>query len=139
MLEAVPRAPAHDPHVLHCRMAVDDEVAVRSLLVLANASFHKRRVLQGREAKAKILANVSQSFLADYPLAVSGIENRTARVVGDLEPAPAAARNSVTKASPVIGPHRQMRVGKTIIPGRRTKEKDILPGRLHEVTDGLRE
>ena len=40
------------------RMAVDDEVTVGSLLVLADPSFEKRRVFQGREAEADIFSNV---------------------------------------------------------------------------------
>src|ERR1019366_720278 len=137
VLEPVPRAAAHEPHIFHRRMPVDDEVTVRSLLVLANASLHQRRVLQGREAKANIFTNVSYSFLTDHALTVCGIESLPTRVVRNLEPTPAAARNAVTKASPVIGPYRQMPLAEAIIPRRRAEEENILLGSLHKIAHGL--
>ena len=49
-------------------MAVDDEVTVRRLLVLADASLDQRDVFQGREAEGDVFANVFQRFLADGAL-----------------------------------------------------------------------
>src|ERR1700693_1051464 len=103
-------------------MPINDEVAVWSLLVLANASFHQRCALQGREAKAEILANVLQNFLADHALTHRGIEDPSARIIRNLEPTPVTPRNSVTKAPPMIGPHWQTPVAKTIVPSRRDED-----------------
>src|SRR5207249_11905460 len=39
MFEAVARSPANQPHIFHLRMAVDKEIAVGSVLVLAHPGF----------------------------------------------------------------------------------------------------
>src|ERR1051326_645651 len=56
VLEAVSRSPADDPGIGSSRMAVDDEVLVGGLLVLAHARFDERRVLQSREPVAEVIA-----------------------------------------------------------------------------------
>ena len=112
-------------------MPVDDEVAVRRLLVLADASFYQRRVSKGREAEGDVFANLLQCLLTDHALAIGRIEGRPARIVGDLESAAIAAGNAVAKASPVIGPYRQMLIRETIIAGRRAEEENILLSRLY--------
>src|ERR1700690_4149947 len=118
-------------------MAVNNEVAVGRLLVLANAGFDQWRVFQGGEAEGNVFANIPESLRVHHALAVRRIESRSARVVRGLESAPVAARDSVTKASAVIAPDGQMRVAEPVIPRRRTKEKNVLLGGLHKVTDGL--
>src|SRR5260221_11576088 len=139
MLKSMPRPSAEQPNVRRRRMPVHDEMSIRSLFVLADTRLHQGCVLQGREAKANIFANVFEGFLMNHTLAVGRVESRTASVVRDLKPAPPAPRNAIAKASAMIAPYRQILFRKAIISGRRAKEEDILLGRLHEVSNRQRE
>ena len=53
------------PHVLKIRMPVDQKIARRSVLVLADARFGERRIAQSREAFGEISIGVGQPFRAD--------------------------------------------------------------------------
>src|SRR5215469_1797194 len=120
-------------------MAIDDEVAVRRLLVLADAGLEQRSVTQGRKAEARIFANVFQRLRADHALAMGGIEVWATRVVGNLESAAAAARDPIAKPSAMIRPHWHVHVAEARIAGGRPEKEDILLGRPHQRTYGLRE
>ena len=120
-------------------MAIDDEVTVRRLLVLTDARLDQRSVAQGRKAEARIFANVFQRLGADHALALGGIEVWAARVVGNLESAAAAARDPIAKPSAMIGPHWHVRVVEARIAGGWPEKEDILLGRSHQGTYGLRE
>ena len=48
VFKAMPRASAGDPDILELRMAVDQEIAVPGIFVLANARFQHGRVRQLR-------------------------------------------------------------------------------------------
>src|SRR5258708_2713549 len=135
MLESMPRPAAYQPDVLHPRMAVNDEVAVGSLLVLAHAGFDERSIFQGGEAKGEILANCAQCSCGDYSFTGSGIERGAASVIRNLEAAAAAPRNAVDETATVIGPDRKMSVAETIVAGRRAEEKHVLLGRTHQTAD----
>src|SRR5580704_4153883 len=116
-------------------MTVDDEVAVGSLLVLADASFKQWRLFQGREAEADVLANVFERVGADDALAVGGIEGGAAGVVGDLEAAPSAAGNAVTKTPVMVTPDGQMAVAETVVSGGGSEEKNVLLGGANQIAD----
>ena len=122
-------------------MAVDDEVTVGSLLVLADASLHQGRVFQGREAEGDVFANVFESFLADDALAGCGVEGGAASVVGNFESAAGTAcegaGNSVAKTAAMVSPDGQMRVVEAIVASGRAEEKNILLGGLHQIANGL--
>src|SRR5579864_3125839 len=113
------------------RMAIDNEMAIGRLLVLADASLDQRRVLQGREAKSNILANVAQNLGRHYPFPRSRIELGATRIIGDLEPAPSAARNPVKKLSAMVAPHRHMTFAEAIVSSRGAKKENLLLGSLH--------
>src|ERR1700722_5417635 len=119
-------------------MPVHDEMPIRSLFILTRASLDQRRVFQGREAEADIFASVFECFLIDHALTGRGIERLSARVVGDLEPAPPASRNPVAKAATVIAPYRQMSVVEAVISRWRSKKENILLGGLHKVPNRMR-
>ena len=48
VFEAMTRSPAREPHVLEFRMTIDQEIAIRSVFVLAHARIDQRRVMQIR-------------------------------------------------------------------------------------------
>ena len=57
VLEAVSGAAAYQPDILKIRVAVDQEVAVGGVLVLAEARFDDGGILQGWKALGKELAD----------------------------------------------------------------------------------
>src|SRR5580698_10124445 len=85
MFEAVARATANDPDIFVSRMAIDDEVAVRSLFILADAGFEQRSIFEGGEAEGNIFADAFQRFLTHDTFAVRRVEVRSAGVVGDFK------------------------------------------------------
>src|SRR4029077_4572260 len=120
-------------------MAVDDEVTIRSLLVLADSSLDERRFFKGRKAEANIFAHVFQSLWIDDPFSICRIELRSSCVVSDLEAAAIAAWNAVIEVIAVIAPDGHLRVVKAHIPCGSTKEEDLLLGGKDEIAYRLRE
>src|SRR5882724_1487519 len=57
MLKPVSRPSARKPHVFHSRMPVNQKISARSVLILADASFHDRGILQGRESQRHVRSN----------------------------------------------------------------------------------
>src|SRR5437660_2208240 len=109
-------------------MTINDEVAVGSLLVLADSSLDQRSSLQRRKAEVEIFANSVQCFRADDPLAGSGVERRAAGVDSYFEAAPVVSRNAVDESSVVISPDRQLPVAEARIAGGCAEEEYILLG-----------
>src|SRR3954466_15041787 len=54
VLEAVPRATADSPNVVDLGVAIDEEVAIRRVLILADARFEQRGTLHLRESAGQI-------------------------------------------------------------------------------------
>jgi len=133
MLEPMPRSPSDEPHVRILRMPIHNEISIRSLLVLAHAALNQRRILQVREAKCNVLANILQCFLTDHPISAGWIELRTPRIIRNLEPPPVAPRNAVAKFSAMIGPDWKVFLGESHISGGRTEEKHVLLGRENPI------
>src|ERR1700751_2165947 len=98
-------------------MAIDDEVAIRRLLILANASFHQRRVLERGKAQAQVLARSLQAAVVDAPFAIGGIECCSTRVVGNLETAALIARDSIHERLAMVRPYGQLIFVVAPIPG----------------------
>ena len=89
-------------------MAIDDEVTVGRLLVLADAGLNEWSVLQGRKAEGDIFADVLQRYGVNNSFAVCRIEIRSARVIGDFESAAVTARDAIVKVIAMIAPDGQM-------------------------------
>src|SRR6185503_16868723 len=62
VLEAVARTAAHNPDVVVVRMAVDQQIPVGSILVLADAGADHRRALHRRKAALDPGARTSNGF-----------------------------------------------------------------------------
>src|SRR6202451_2531730 len=137
MLKSMPRPSAQQPDILHARVAVNDEVSVGGLLVLADAGFDQRRVFQRGEAEGDVFAGGAQCFFADNSFARSWIEGGAAGVVGDFEAAMVVAGDAVEEAVAMVGPDGQFGVGKAGVSGGRAEEEDVLPGGANQIADGL--
>src|SRR5207247_6082554 len=91
VLEPVARAAAHEPDVVRAGMTIDDEVLVRTLLVLAHARLEQRSAGEPRKAVAQVVARRAQPHRTRLPLPCGGIERRAAHVVRHLEAPPPVA------------------------------------------------
>ena len=120
-------------------MTIQDEVAVRSLLVLADTGLDQRGIFHRWKSDGNVFADAPQSCLTDNSLSLRGIELAASGVIGDLETAAAAARDAVEKAVAVIAPHRKLRIGKAKISGGSAEEENILLGCADYVAKSFRE
>src|SRR5919107_5073847 len=87
VLEAVPRTAADEPDVIDGGVAVNQEVAAGSVLVLADARFDDRGIKQSRHATGKMLPRGGQPLRRNYALAGVGVERGAVGVDRDLEAA----------------------------------------------------
>src|ERR1041385_6308241 len=126
MLESMPRSTANDPNVLDRRMPIDQKIAVRRVLVLANAALHHRRIGQARHALSQILARGLQSTNGKHPLTTIGIELLSMRIDRELEPTPVEIRHCIDQVVE-IDPRRHHAAIETVISRRHTKKDYFLP------------
>src|SRR5712672_1151399 len=112
-------------------MPVNDEIMIRSILVLAHTRFEQRGILHSREAKGKVFARRLESLGTGHPLTCVGIKFRAANVVGNLESTPLSlrnktSRNAVHESVAVVGPHRKLVLQKPVVARGCREEKYLL-------------
>ena len=95
MLEAVAGAAAYQPDVVKFRVAINQEITVGGVFVLADARFDDGRIFQGGEAARDEFLRGSESFGAGYAGLCVGINARAVAIVGDFEAAGFDVRHSV--------------------------------------------
>src|SRR5262249_31533592 len=98
MFETVPGPAAHQPDVRPIGMAVDQKIAARRVLVLADPRFGERCVAQIGKPFGKESAGFFDAGVADAPVACVGIERCAVPVESQLESAPLQVGNSVGPA-----------------------------------------
>src|SRR3989449_2485178 len=135
VLEAVPRSTTHQPRVCRLRVPIDDEMLVGGFLVLADARLEQRRALESGESVRDIIAGNLQRRRSGRALTVRRIEQRAARVVGDLEAAPLVAGDAVHEARAMIRPDGQRLLGEAPVAGGRSEKEDLLARGAHTVAD----
>ena len=97
MLEPVSRAATHKPDVFHSRMLVNQEISVRSVLVLADSSFHDRGILQGWEPPLHIGAGSFPRHRHDDPRLRVRIDKLSMPVIRYFQSSAFNIRHSVEK------------------------------------------
>src|SRR5579859_7560187 len=110
MLEPVARPSAGDPYILMLGMAVNQEVAVPRVLILANASLDDWRILQRRNVLLQISAQPLNRRLRHHSRSAVRIESFSVAVERDLESAAFDFRQGIRKVN--VGsmqPHRHLR------------------------------
>src|SRR5687767_11891510 len=88
MLEAMSRPAAYQHYIGHCRMPVDQEVAVRAIFILADFGADHRRSFQEREtavAEGDYLVERGAGWLARLGV---GVDRYAMHVMGELDAAP---------------------------------------------------
>src|SRR5437870_717054 len=108
-------AAARNPDVGHGRVSIDDEVPVRTVLVLANFGTENGGVTQGGESAAHERADRALEVGGRMPVAVGRVELRPSRVVGDLEAAVQIAGDAVNEAVAGLHPHGQARLDEPFV------------------------
>src|ERR1700683_1607252 len=120
-------------------MAIDYEVGVGGLFVLADSSFDQRSIFHCGKAEGQIFADSFERSWAYDSLAACGIERGAASVGGYFGSAPIAAGDAVEKTVAVITPHWKMIVGEAGISSGRAEEKNVLLGGTDDVAQSFGE
>src|SRR3989454_3013268 len=139
VLEPVARAAAHEPDGVGAGMTIDDEVLVRTLLVLANPRLEQRGAGEPGKAVPEVLARRAQPLRRRLSLPRGGIERRTARVVRHLKAPPPVAGDPVHEARAVVRPDGQGLLGEPRVARRRPEEEDLLARGAHQIADHVGE
>src|SRR5947209_19430042 len=87
MFEAVTRAAADKPDVRKHRMTINQEIAVRSVLILADARLKERRGAHVRQSPREMRAHDGESFRCDVALARVWIKHGPVQINCELETA----------------------------------------------------
>src|SRR5262245_66194857 len=111
-------AAARNPDIGHRGMAIDDEVAVRSVFVLTDLGSEHRCVRQGWKPAAHERAKRALTLVRWQAAAAGRIELRPSGVISDFEPAVEVARNAVHESIGHVDPHRKVRVEESLVAGR---------------------
>src|SRR5262245_4090151 len=115
-------------------MAIDQKIAVRGVLVLADARLDERRVFQMRKAAGEVLTHWRQPLGRHLPLAGLRIECRTVTVERDLEPAGLQIRDAVDLTAEV-DPDGQQRRRESPVARRSAKKEYFLARRMNAVSE----
>src|SRR5947209_20318716 len=67
VLETVPGAAANNPDILQLGMPVNQEIAIGSVLVLADPGFHDWSIPQSRDMFAEVTMDLRNRLLRDHP------------------------------------------------------------------------
>src|SRR5713101_3145095 len=138
VLEPMPGASACKPHIFHFRMPVDQKIPVRGILILANARFNNRRILQCWEPPRHILLRHLRHRGRNDPRLRVRINALAMLVKRNLQSAPLDVRHSINQVF-LKQPSRQRRTCKSHIACRNTEEKYFLPRRENPCAENVRE
>ena len=94
MLEAMARSAADQHDIGHGRMAVDQEIAVRAIFILADLGAGQRRALEQREAAVAEGDDIVERGLGRLARLGVGIDSDAMLVMGEFDPARLRGRGS---------------------------------------------
>src|SRR5689334_8212735 len=85
MFKSMPRAAAHEPHILKSRMSIDQKIAVRRVLILAYTCLSNRRICESRHTPREVLTHRIQARGRHHPFTCIRIEFWSMCVNRELE------------------------------------------------------
>src|SRR6266542_218255 len=85
VFEAVAGSPSDQQDILHLRVMVDEEVSIRSILILAHAALDQRSISESRESLGKNRSDLFDRFARNNAGAGIRIEGGTVPVRCDSE------------------------------------------------------
>src|ERR671939_386086 len=127
------RTSTDEPHVRCLRVAVDDEVLVGCVFVLADSRFEKRGVCELGHTDAQLFAHDLNERGGRRAVAVGRVERLSPGVVANLNAAPLVARYPVDGSLAESYPDRKVPLVDTLTPRRRPEEVNLLSGRADQV------
>ena len=128
MLEAVARSAADEHDVRVRRVAVDEEIAVRAILILADAALGQRGIAQQREAAVAEGDDVGQCGIGRAARLGVGVDQGPMRIARELDPAALEVGKAVIQIAAVeVGPAGHRGAGETRVAGGRGEEEHLLP------------
>ena len=129
MLEAMAGAAADQHHIGHFRMAIDQEVAVRAVFILADLRPGQRCALEERKATVAEGDDLIQRGASGFARLGVGIDLHPVLVMGELDPAAFEIGEAVIHVAFVeIGPAGHGFGEKAAIALGRREVEDFLPG-----------
>src|ERR1022692_4833378 len=127
MLEAMPGASTHQPNVGEVRVAVDQEIAVGRVLVLADARLHQGRMPQSGQALAEEIARGGERIGGWDAVGGGRVDGRAVLVEGDFDAAVFQIGKTVGPARIAeVDPHRHGWRSEARVAGRCPKEERLL-------------
>src|SRR5262245_38510896 len=134
VFESVAGAASYQPDVVEIGMAVDKEIAVRRVFVLANPRLDERRVRQPRKAPGQKRARQLKRIFSQ--VALGGV--RVNRLAVTIEPEFEAAIFQVGHAvsfGAEIDPGRRQRRGEARVARRDTEKIHLLASRANSISE----
>ena len=117
-------------------MTIDQEIAIRSVFVLAHARVDQRRVTQSRQSGCQSLPYFGQTCFRHDPIAFVRIEWRAVTINGDLDSTPVHIRQAVDLFLE-IDPRRHQRRSESFIAWGGAKVEDFLSGWIDATTENV--
>src|SRR5438270_1351789 len=140
MLETVARAAAEQQHVWPFRVQVDQEIAVRAVLVLADPRLGQWSAPEEREATVAKGDNLRERGFGRTAALRIGVDLNAMRVVRELDPAALEIGEAVEDVAAIkVCPAGHRSGQEAAVAGRRSEEEDFLARRLDSRADHLGE
>ena len=140
VLEAVARAGADQQHVAPFGVKIDQQVAIRAVLILADPRFVERPAREGGKAPLHVAPHVGQPLGRRRALERVGIDAGAVGIVRNLEAAPLEIGEAVIDVAAVeIGPAGEAAHPEAVVSGRRREEEHFLAGREDAAAEQLGE
>src|SRR4249919_401996 len=128
MLEAMARTAAQEQHVGPIRVQVDQEIAVRAVLILADLGPDQRCIAEGREAAVAEFYDFGERSVCRATALRIGINFGAVLVVGELDAASLEIGEAVENVAAVeVGPSGHRARQEAAVAGRRREIEDLLP------------
>src|SRR5438552_6012976 len=128
MLKTVPGAAPGNPDIFECRMAVNQEIAIGGVFVLADTDFYHRSIPQARKVLIHIMAPLHDGLLIHNPHGGVRIQVSTMAIKSNFHAPVINVRKHVwALRMAVVQPCRHVTNAKTVITGRYTEEENLLP------------
>src|SRR5207248_5508826 len=129
---------ASEPYVLHFRVPVEQKISARSVLVLAHARLHDRRVAQGRESPRHVFPHrLGHLWRNDSRLRV-GVHALAVLVESNLQSPAFDVRHPVDDIL-LEPPQRQRRRGTSHLASRYADKETLPPRRENPCPERVRE
>ena len=124
------RAAADQQHVCELRVEIDQEIAVRTVLILADARLGQLRAPEQGEAAVAKGDDFGQRGFGRPPVLGVGIDDHAMLVMGEFDAAALEIGKAVENVAAVeVGPARHRPGQEAAVAGGRREEEDFLPRR----------